>query len=220
MFSKIAKAFKRAFNSKEIASVGPKVPEVLGLRIGGALEIDPLILKLIEFDLTIENAASTQLICSVGVVDLGDNVRLVRYYTDDEGYLQVLQENESDDGVKEVSLWYFYETKPIDAQTQWDALIKSGIVTPNGQYDLDGTKFSRLWDNTKPVVVTEKTYHKNGTITETDQFMMVYTRQVSDNRTEELLIAGEEKIVGNNLDRLMVKSTGIQLNQTDFKVVA
>ncbi|EQC01214.1 YjfK family protein [Photorhabdus temperata] len=220
MFSKIAKAFKRAFNSKEIASVGPKVPEVLGLRIGGALEIDPLILKLIESDLTIENAASTQLICSVGVVDLGDNVRLVRYYTDDEGYLQVLQENESDDGVKEVSLWYFYETRPIDAQTQWDALIKSGIVTPNGQYDLDGTKFSRLWDNTKPVVVTEKTYHKNGTITETDQFMMVYTRQVSDNRTEELLIAGEEKIVGNNLDRLMVKSTGIQLNQTDFKVVA
>ncbi|AKH65943.1 hypothetical protein VY86_19485 [Photorhabdus thracensis] len=203
-----------------MASVGLKVPEVLGLRIGGALEIDPLILKLIESDLTIENAASTQLICSVGVVDLGDNVRLVRYYTDDEGYLQVLQENESDDGVKEVSLWYFYETSPIDAQTQWDALIKSGIVTPNGQYDLDGTQFSRLWDNTKPVAVTEKTYHKNGTITETDQFMMVYTRQVSDNRTEELLIAGEEKIVGNNLDRLMVKSTGIQLNQTDFKVVA
>ncbi|MCC8422458.1 MULTISPECIES: YjfK family protein [Photorhabdus] len=220
MFSKIAEAFKRAFNNKEIASVGLKVPEVLGLRIGGALEIDPLILKLIESDLTIENAASTQLICSVGVVDLGDNVRLVRYYTDDEGYLQVLQENESDDGVKEVSLWYFYETSPIDAQTQWDALIKSGIVTPNGQYDLDGTQFSRLWDNTKPVAVTEKTYHKNGTITETDQFMMVYTRQVSDNRTEELLIAGEEKIVGNNLDRLMVKSTGIQLNQTDFKVVA
>ncbi|WP_350303913.1 YjfK family protein [Photorhabdus viridis] len=220
MFSKIAKAFKRAFNSKEIVSVGPKAPEVLGLRIGGALEIDPLILKLIESDLTIENAASTQLICSVGVVDLGDNVRLVRYYTDDEGYLQVLQENESDDGVKEVSLWYFYETRPIDAQTQWDALIKSGIVTPNGQYDLDGTKFSRLWDNTKPVAITEKTYHKNGAMTETDQFMMVYTRQVSDNRTEELLIAGEEKIIGNNLDRLMVKSTGIQLNQTDFKVVA
>ncbi|OHV55840.1 hypothetical protein BB987_01160 [Photorhabdus temperata] len=200
--------------------MGPKVPEVLGLRIGGALEIDPLILKLIESDLTIENAASTQLICSVGVVDLGDNVRLVRYYTDDEGYLQVLQENASDDGVREVSLWYFYETKPIDVQTQWDALIESGIVTPNGQYDLDGTKFSRLWDNTKPVVVTEKTYHQNGTVTETDQFMMLYTRQVSDNRTEELLIVGEEKIVGSSLDRLMVKSTGIQLNQTDFKVVA
>ncbi|NHB98404.1 YjfK family protein [Photorhabdus stackebrandtii] len=220
MFSKIAKAFKRAFNGKEVMPMGPKVPEILGLRIGGALEIDPLILKLIESDLTIENAASTQLICSVGVVDLGDNVRLVRYYTDDEGYLQVLQENVSDDGVREVSLWYFYETKPIDVQTQWDALIESGIVTPNGQYDLDGTKFSRLWDNTKPVVVTEKTYHQNGTVTETDQFMMLYTRQVSDNRTEELLIAGEEKIVGNSLDRLMVKSTGIQLNQTDFKVVA
>ncbi|WP_445493478.1 YjfK family protein [Photorhabdus sp. SF281] len=220
MLSKIAKAFKRAFNSKEIAPVGPKVPEVLGLRIGGALEIDPLILKLIESDLTIENAASTQLICSVGVVDLGDNVRLVRYYTDDEGYLQVLQENESDDGVREVSLWYFYETKPIDDQTQWDGLIESGIVTPNGQYDLDGTKFSRLWDNTKPVAVTEKTYHQNGTVTETDQFIMAYTRQVSDNRTEELLIVGEEKIVDSRLDRLMVKSTGIQLNQTDFKVVA
>ncbi|KOY63858.1 hypothetical protein AM629_01425 [Photorhabdus heterorhabditis] len=200
--------------------VGPKVPEILGLRIGGAFEIDPLILKLIESDLTIENAASTQLICAVGVIDLGDNMRLVRYYTDDEGYLQVLQEGENDDGVKEVSLWYFYETKPIDSQTQWDALIENGIITPNGQYDLDGTQFSQLWSNTKPVAMTEKTYHKNSNMTETDQFVMVYTRQVSDNKTEELLIAGEEKIVSNNLDRLMVQSTGIQLNQTGFRVVA
>ncbi|CAQ84265.1 MULTISPECIES: YjfK family protein [Photorhabdus] len=220
MFSKIADAFNKALGRKEVVPVGPKVPEILGLRIGGALEIDPLILKLIESDLTIESAASTQLICAVGVVDLGDNVRLVRYYTDDEGYLQVLQEGESDDGVKEVSLWYFYETKPVDSQTQWDALIKNGIVTPNGQYDLDGTQFSQLWSNTKPVAMTEKTYHKNGNMTETDQFIMVYTRQVSNNRTEELLIAGEEKIIGSNLDRMLVQSTGIQLNQTDFKVVA
>ncbi|KAA1190145.1 YjfK family protein [Photorhabdus heterorhabditis] len=220
MFSKIADAFNKALRRKEVVPVGPKVPEILGLRIGGAFEIDPLILKLIESDLTIENAASTQLICAVGVIDLGDNMRLVRYYTDDEGYLQVLQEGENDDGVKEVSLWYFYETKPIDSQTQWDALIENGIITPNGQYDLDGTQFSQLWSNTKPVAMTEKTYHKNSNMTETDQFVMVYTRQVSDNKTEELLIAGEEKIVSNNLDRLMVQSTGIQLNQTGFRVVA
>ncbi|RAW89035.1 YjfK family protein [Photorhabdus laumondii] len=220
MLSKIADAFKSAFGGKTVAPAVPKVPEVLGLRIGGALEIDPLMLKLIESDLTIENAASTQLICSVGVVDLGDNVRLVRYYTDDEGYLQVLQEGKGDDGVKEVSLWYFYETKPIDSQAQWDALIENGIVTPSRRYDLDGTQFSPLWDNIKPVAVTEKTYSKEGHITETDQFVMVYTRQVAHNRTEELQVVGEEKVVGSHLDRLMVLSTGIQLNQTDFKVVA
>ena len=196
-------------------------PEVAGLRLSGAIEIDPLMLKLIEPDLTIEGAASTQLIQAVGVVDLdGGSTRLVRYYTDDDAYIQVLQEGTDEAGIIEISLWYFYDTKPIDSQERWDRLLKSDVVTESGKYDLDDTEFEAHWDNTAPVCMTETTYPLNGQQSSTDQFAMLYSRKVSDKMTEELLVAGEEKEIGNNLDRSVVRTTGIQLNISDFKVVA
>lgn len=67
------------------------IPEVLGLRLGGVIDLDPLKLQLIEDDLTIENAASTQLIQAVGEIQLGDNNRILRFYTDDDGFIQVIK---------------------------------------------------------------------------------------------------------------------------------
>lgn len=196
-------------------------PEVAGLRLGGAIEIDPLMLKLVETDLTIEGAASTHLIQAVGVVDLdGGSTRLVRYYTDDDAYIQVLLEGTEEGGIIEISLWYFYDTKPVDSQERWDQLLKGGIVTDSGKYLLDDTEFEAHWDNTVPVCMTEKTYSLNGPQSSTDQFVMLYSRKVSDDMTEELLVAGEEKEIGNDLDRAVVRTTGIQLKISDFKVVA
>ncbi|MFA0227929.1 YjfK family protein, partial [Vibrio sp. 10N.261.45.A7] len=185
------------------------------------IEISPLLLKLTESDLTIEGAAPTQVIQAVGVVDLDDcGMRLVRYYTDDEGYLQVLQSGTGDDGVIEVSLWYFYDSKPIDTQTTWDNLLQNQIVTPNRKYDLEGTEFEEHWDNEKPVALTEVTYHRSGKTTETDQFSMLYSRTLDNGKTEELLVAGEEKSINNELDRSVIRVTGFQLNSAEFEVVA
>lgn len=226
MFKKLGTALKLLFGGKDSSvqkteEVRAKAPEVLGLRLGGAIEISPLLLKLTESDLTIEGAAPTQVIQAVGVVDLDDSgMRLVRYYTDDEGYLQVLQSGTGDDGVIEVSLWYFYDSKPIDTQTTWDTLLQNQIVTPNRKYDLDGTEFEEHWENEKPVALTEVTYLKSGKTTETDQFSMLYSRKLDNGKTEELLVAGEEKSINNQLDRSVIRVTGFQLNSTDFEVVA
>ncbi len=203
--------------NKKKETFQPQVPEVLGLRLGGAFELDHLKLKLIEDDLTIEGAALTQLITAVGVVNLDDQTRILRYYTDDEGYIQVLQDGNDDSGVTEVKLVYFYQVSPIDTEQQWQKLLKEQIVKP--EWTIEENTFTKVWDNIVPVAMTETTWQKDNTCSSTDQFVMVYERQVSDSLFEGLIVAGEEKIINNQVERSLVTSTYFDLTPTDFKVI-
>ena len=68
--------------------------------------------------------------------------------------------------------------------------------------------------------MTEKTEVPQEPLTETDQFVMLYELPLDDSLYEFLLVSGEEKIVDNQYDRCIVISTGINLSQADFEVVA
>ncbi|MGL1337456.1 YjfK family protein [Vibrio parahaemolyticus] len=229
MLKKVCLALSAVFsNKKPVEQPKPMTPEIGGFRLGGVFEIDSLMLRLAEPELTIEGAATSQIIEAVGVIDMGDGTRLVRYYTDDEGYIQVLINGDDDSGIEEISLWYFYDSQPIDGQQAWDNLLNNEIVKQ--AYDLEGTTFAPYWENDKPVCLTEKVYNKSGFVKELDSFNMLYSRNLQDDKaedlllpdgkTEELLIAGEERFINNNPDRLISRVTGIQLKISDFKVVA
>ena len=192
-------------------------PEVLGLRLGGAIELDDLKFRLIEPDLTIEGATRTQLIKAVGLVELDEQTRLLRFYTDDDGYFQVLQNGSTDADVIEVKLVYFYQTKPIDTEQQWEHWLTKELLLPN--QTLDGETFYKAWDNERPVAMTEKTWFEDGSMSETDQFVMVYERQINDELFEGLHIFAEEKLENNQLQRSIVFSTSIDVSPTDFNIV-
>ncbi|MCG7496403.1 YjfK family protein [Vibrio sp. Of7-15] len=195
----------------------PQSPEVLGLRLGGAFELDDLKLKIIEPSLIIEGAARTHLIKAVGEVQLDSQSRLIRYYTDDDGYIQILQQGNTDADVVEVKLWYFYETKPVDTQEQWDQWINHDIV--QSKWELEGHQFNKVWENIKPVPMTETTWDQDGNTSITDQFVMIYDREADTNLYESLLVCGEEVIENNRAERCIVLSTGIDLSPTDFKLM-
>ncbi len=195
----------------------PSAPEILGLRLGGAFELDDLKFRMFEPHLTIEGASRTQLIQAVGEVQLDHQTKLLRYYTDDDGYLQVLLQGEGDSGVAEVKLFYFYETKPIDVNATWDRWIEQDLVQPSQQ--LEGHQFHKVWDNDKPVAMTEKTYHSNGTVSETDQFIMLYERDAAPDVAESLLISCEESIEKGTVERCVTFITGINVSPTDFSVI-
>ncbi|MGB1321581.1 MAG: YjfK family protein [Vibrio gallaecicus] len=196
----------------------PQAPEVLGLRLGGAFELDDLKLKIIEPNLIIEGAARTQIIKAVGEVKLDNQSRLLRYYTDDEGYLQVLQHGKDESGIEEVKLWYFYESKPIDTQTQWQTALDNDVVM--AEKTLEDQVFTKVWENSRPVPMTETTWDQSGNMTTTDQFVMVYEREASEDLFESLLISAEEAIVNNQHERCIVTSTGINLMPTDFTLIS
>lgn len=189
------------------------LPEVLGLRLGGAIEFDALKLKLTEPDLTISGAASTQLIQAVGIVTLDEHTRLIRYYTDDDGMLQVLMQG---DDVQQCLLSYYYSTTPIDTQARWDRLLQEEVVQP--KWDLDGTLFAKQWENERPVAMTETTWTSEHDSSRTDQFIMLYSREANVQLDEILIVSAEEQLAGNQLEHCLVLSTAFELQPTDFTV--
>lgn len=199
----------------------PKSPEIMGLYLGGSFELDALKLRLIEPHLLIEGAAPQQLIQAVGEVHLDSGGKILRFYTDDDAFLQVvLDGGESENHITDVKLWYFYETKTVGNDQQWQQLIDSGISQP--EYSLQDQHYSRVWDAVSayspPVAMTEKTYELDGDISETDQFVMLYERTISDTLSEALLVCGEEKTIDNRFDRTLVISSGFDIEPTDIRI--
>ncbi len=212
---------KKLANSAEPVNTAPEAPEVLGFRLGGAVELNELKLRLLDDQLITDNIAKVQLIQAVGVVKLDESSTILRYYTDDEGFFQVvLSGGLEEQHVNDVKLFHFYETRGVDAEKDWNALLQSGIS--QAQYACEGHSFTRVWESVgacPPVAMTETTYTVADPAAETDQFAMLYERPLTDERYEFLLVAGEEKVVNYHAERCRVISTGINLSRADFEVI-
>lgn len=212
--------FSKLFGKKEKdTSHKPDTPEIMGLYLGGSFELDALKLKLIQPNLKISNAASKHLIQAVGKVILDTGGSMFRFYTDDDAFLQVITDGgETENHITDVKLWYFYDTKTVGSESQWQDLLNNGIS--QALYMLDGDTYERVWDAvgdvSPPVAMTETTFEEDGDVTTTDQFIMLYERSISDDDIEAVLVSGEEKIVGNNHDRCLVISTGFNLLPSDI----
>ena len=211
--------FSKLFKKKR--SVKPSAPEIMGLYLGGSFELDSLKLSLLEPSLTIDGAARSQLIQAVGQAPLDTGGTLLRYYTDDDAFLQVvLDGGMSESHITDVKLWHFYSTETIGSDAQWNKCVNHIISQPT--YTLEGNTFTRVWEaigeESPPVAVTETTYEEDGDISTTDQFMMLYEREIENDRVESLLVVGEEKQVGNNLDRCLVVSTGFDIQPADITI--
>lgn len=199
----------------------PQAPEIMGLYLGGSFELDALKLKLLQPQLLVENAASHHLIQAVGEVHLDTGGKVLRFYTDDDAFLQVILDGgDTENHITDVKLWYFYDTQTIGNESQWQQTLKQTISQPT--YTLDGTTFQRVWnavgEHSPPVAMTEKTWEEDGDTSETDQFVMLYEREISDGDTETLLVVGEEKIINQNHDRCLVISTGFNIQPADITI--
>ncbi len=214
--------FSKLFGKQKKEEPIDQAPEIMGLRLGGAFNLDELKLKLIEPNLIVEGVAKTQFIQAVGKVQLDSDTTVLRFYTDDEGFVQVLLSGGmNEEHISDVKLWYFFDTKGVAAQSEWDELLKSGISFPDVQ--VDDYTFTRVWESTSaqspPVAMTEKTYTEDNKVSETDQFVMLYEREASEDAMEYVMISGEEKIQDNRADRCLVKSTGFDLLPADIDII-
>lgn len=212
--------FSKLFGKKS-SEVKPKAPEIMGLYLGGSFELDPLKLRLIQPELIIEGAANQHLIQAVGEVNLDTGGKILRFYTDDDAYLQVILDGGDDENhITDVKLWYFYETKTVGSDAQWQQLLQQGISQPT--YALESYQYNRVWDavgeESPPVAMTEKTFELDGDVSETDQFVMLYERPLNGDIVETLLVTGEEKLLNNNFDRCLVTSTGFDVEPADITI--
>ncbi|VAW98868.1 hypothetical protein MNBD_GAMMA20-550 [hydrothermal vent metagenome] len=210
------------FKSKKTEKTKPVMPEVLGLRLGGAVELNVLKLRMTDDYTIFENVAKIQAIQAVGVVKLDEHSTIVRYYTDDDGFFQViLNGGMTESHIEDLKLWFFYDTQGVSGNTEWNAQLKSGISKP--EHELSGQKFYRVWSDVSadspPVSMTETTTCSDGSESTTDQFVMLYERESKPDFFEFLMLSGEEKIIDNHPERCLVFSTGINLSSADFEII-
>jgi hypothetical protein len=195
-------------------------PEVMGLCIGSSFDIDKLSFQLILDELVIGGIADTQLIQAAGKVDLGSNI-LLRFYTDDEAWLQIVCEGgETEECIVDATLFHYYDTLNVNVN-EWDDILKHKIGVPT--YLIEGNEYQRVWTSTAsyhpPVAMQEKTYDHSDDITQTDQFVMLFERVLSDGSFEQLYLSAEETLNDNNqLERCLVISTGVKLTPTQISV--
>jgi hypothetical protein len=213
--------FKKLFGKKDDAWAIDNSPSIIGLKLGGSFEIDGLLLKLLEPELIISGGAKTHIIQAAGLVDL-DGAWVYRFYTDDDAFLQVITDGgQEEENVVDVKLFHFYDTQDISSQAVWDELLNEKIG--QSSYELEGHDFQRVWtsvtDYHNPVYMNEKTYDEPNSCSQTDQFTMLFEREITDANTESLFLSAEEKLEeSGNLGRSLVISTGITITPAQITI--
>ncbi|MEM0909823.1 MAG: YjfK family protein [Pseudomonadota bacterium] len=207
------------FKKKTSAPIVNK-PSIMGLCVGSSFDLDMLSFHLILSELTIGDVADTQLIQAAGKVELGGTT-LLRFYTDDEAWLQVVCEGGVEqEHIVDVTLFHYYDTLHVD-QTKWRRILDSEIGTPT--YTLEGNEYLRVWTSVgeyhPPVAMQEKTYDDSNDISETDQFVMLFERELTDGSFEQLYLSAEETVNDNEqLEQCLVISTGVKISPTQIRV--
>jgi hypothetical protein len=208
------------FKKKPSETLSIKKPEVMGLCVGSSFDLDKLGFQLILKELLISDVADTQLIQAAGQVDLG-SATLLRFYTDDEAWLQVVCEGGvAEENIVDVTLFHYYDTLHVSG-SQWDDILHHKIGTPT--YELEGNVYERVWTSTSeyhpPVAMQEETFDDSNDVAKTDQFVMLFERELSDGSFEQLYLSAEESLNDNNqLEQCLVISSGVKLTPTQIRV--
>ena len=119
-----------------------------------------------------------------------------------------------------MTLFHYYDTLNVNAN-QWDEILKHKIGAPT--YELEGHTYHRVWTSVSEyhpsVAMQEETYDESNEVSETDQFVMLFERELSDGSFEQLYLSAEESLNDNDqLERCLVISTGVKLSPTQIRV--
>ena len=197
----------------------------LGLRIGAAVDIDTLPLRMHADDLHVELPEETLIIVAQGYVDLGDASHAHRYYTADDTMIQVLTvAGTEDQHVEELTLFVPYKSYYPDGDGAWAQWTSKGgkLGAPTFRID-DGTEYSRIWFDTtegyaEPVEFTESVYEDPDSDECSVVFhkVMLYGRNLEAGKKNEYLMVSVESYEGEQTVELMV---GVDLDLSNLKVI-
>ncbi|MCU0754341.1 MAG: YjfK family protein [Xanthomonadales bacterium] len=214
---------KKAFRARQLEkqppplSGGQALP--LGLRMGAAVTVDPLPLKMLGAATLFHLPEDPQVVEARGEIDLGQGTRLHRFYLSDDLFLQVNAQGAS---VEDLKLFQFHDTVRPGSRSALDAWLRPGSELGQRQVTAFGQRWERCWGEpheawAPPVVFDEKVW-KQGVAPDYDltHYAMLYQRPLPNDRWETLLISLED--AGPN-DFSIVYSIGIDLSPADLEIV-
>ena len=200
-------------------------PTPFGLRIGAAVDIDTLPLRMHAADLHVELPEATMMIVAQGYIDLGDGTHAHRYYNSDDAMIQVLTVGGVEDQhVEELTLFVPHQSFYPDSAGAWAQWTSQGgkIGAPIFRLD-DGTEYSRVWFDAaegyaKPVIFTESIYEDpdSDEFSEITHTVMLYGRNLEQGKKNEYLLVSAEAYEDERTVELMV---GVDIETAGLKVI-
>lgn len=221
LFRSKARSIRERFTDKDEDTLATP----LGLRLGAAVDIDTLPLRMNADELHIDLPEETKLIVAQGFVDLGDDAYVHRYYAGDDTMIQVLTNSGvADEHIGEVTLYVPHKSFYPATAEEWARWTGKGgrLGAPSYRLD-DGTEYARIWfddvdGHVDPVEFTEKIYDDP----EADkarvvaQKVMLFGRNLEAGKKNEYLLLAVEAYDGETTVELMV---GVDLEITGLKVI-
>ena len=200
-------------------------PTPFGLRIGAAVDIDTLPLRMHSDDLHVELPEATIMIVAQGYIDLGDGTYVHRYYNADNVMIQVLTVGGVEEShVKELTLFVPHQSLYPDSDGAWAQWTSNGgkLGAPKFHLD-DGTEYSRVWFDTteghaKPVIFTESVYDDpdSDECSQITHALMLYGRNLEQGKKNEYLLVSVESYEGERTVELMV---GVDIETASLNVI-
>ena len=162
-----------------------------------------------------------EVVWSVGQVDLGQSVRLVRFYFENEDYwLQVMMNGPAAEDVQDIILFGYSSVVTINSEAELKRLVGPASKVGLPVYEHDGWEYGRQWGTeqgqTELTPMDEQVVSPDGAY-RIKHLSMLYARDTGlVDRREFLLLSVEEDEEGVVS---FTTSVGVTLQSTDFTVI-
>lgn len=221
-FKSGAKELKEKFSN---AAEEDEFATPLGLRIGAAVDIDTLPLRMHAEELHMPLPDETVIVVAQGYVELGDDTYVHRYYAANDIMIQILTKNGmEDEHVEEITLFTPFKSHYPNSEGEWAQWTVKGGKIGFPTYILDdGTAFERIWfDETAgyaaPVAFWESVYEdpESDDHNEIYHQAMLYGRNLEDGKKNEYLLVSAESYDGEKTIEVMI---GVDLELATLNVI-
>lgn len=215
--------FGKWFKSKPSEPEQNNLPSPLNLRLGSAVTLDTVVMTMLANELNFDIPSSQQIIEAQGVVSLGMGSYINRYYTSDDGFIQInTTGGHEEKHIEDVKFFVYAKTLYPGTAAEWDTWLAEGgqIGQPNIRF-LD-TDYQRGFNSEtagaiRPIEFTETVHSKSGEPPyQVVHRAMFYERPLSgSDRYEGMLVSAEHNSEGDCL----VFSLGIDLDPMSLTVI-
>lgn len=193
----------------------------LGLDNGKNLVVDPSIARVLADLLAHQPFTGEQRIWSSGVINLGHDNYLQRFYLeDDENWIQVHTTGSVDGQVEAVILFSYSDATVVNTESELARLAGPGSRIGLPKYEFGNHQFERQWGSEEGQAHLVEYTEKVTTPTENYEVKhhaMLYARDTAlANRREFLLFSAEED--GTEGAVTLTTSIGVSLYTTDLTV--
>ena len=198
----------------------PGVMNPFGLATGRMMDLDDSLKLMLDghSELVVPDE---EVVWSVGQVDLGQSVRLVRFYFEDEDYwLQVMMNGPAAEDVQDIILFGYSSVVTINSEAELKRLVGPESKVGLPVFEHDGWEYGRQWGTeegqTELTPMDEQVVSPDGAY-RIKHLSMLYARDTGlVDRREFLLLSVEEDEEGVVS---FTTSVGVTLQSTDFTVI-